>query len=242
MPSSNASHLESLKRWRILQPLRPLVRLARRQTHNLRRRVRFVWWQRLRGRPPIPPPPEYKVAVILDYARRFHTPTLIETGTYLGDTVEAARGAFRHIWSIEIDDALFAAAVRRFAPHENVTIVHGDSAKVLPSILAGQSGPILFWLDGHFSGGITARGDQDTPIVAELEAVLARSGQDDVILIDDARDFGAGDYPSIAAVAAMVHARRPGWSFIVDGDIIRTHAPVRAAAQADEGPRSGGSG
>ena len=223
MNLAGPTRVERLKRWRVLQPLRPAVRLVRRGALRLERRARLVWWQRLRGRPPIPPPPEYKVAVILDYARRFHTSTFIETGTYLGDTIEAVRGAFGRVWSVELDDALYEAAARRFAPHDHVTVVHGDSSEVLPRILASEPGSILFWLDGHWSGGVTARGDLDTPIVAELEAILARAGQDDVILIDDAREFAAGDYPPVPALAAMIAARRPGWRFAVKDDIIRAH-------------------
>ena len=215
--------ISRLKGWRILQPLRPTVRLFRRAKHETARRVQRVWWQRLSGGPPIPPPHEYKVSVILNYAQRFQTPTLIETGTYLGETVEDTRGVFEHVWSIEIDEQLHEAAARQFAADANVTIVRGDSAKVLPSMLATQEGPVLFWLDGHYSGGTTSRGDSDTPILAELEAVLARSRDDDVILIDDARHFGTGDYPTIAKVTAVISARRPEWQIEVRSDIIRAH-------------------
>ncbi len=224
MSSVGASGLDRLRKWRILQPVRPLLRALRNGTRGLRRSARQSWWQRLRGRPPIPPPHEYKVRVILDYARRFHIATLVETGTYLGDTIEATRAAFERVWSIELDDSLFEAATRRFNTAENVTIIHGDSARLLPEVLAKVNGPTLFWLDGHFSGGMTARGDTDTPIGAELQAVLARPGMDDVVLIDDARDFGVGDYPSIASIASAIAAQRPGWAFEVRDDIMRAHA------------------
>lgn len=215
--------LTHMKRWHILRPLRPVVHFYRRLTQALIRRVRYVWMQKLFGRPPIPPPPEHKVSVILDYARRFRTPVLIETGTYLGDTVEAVRDTFKRVWSIEIDDQLFEDAVRRFAAYEHVTILHGDSAQMLPAVLAKETGPVAFWLDGHWSGGITARGETDTPIVAELRTILARVGPDDVILIDDARDFGTGDYPTIRVVEAMIGEARPRWHFEVKTDIMRAH-------------------
>lgn len=179
--------------------------------------------------PPIPPPHAYKVATVLGYARRFEVPALIETGTYHGDMVEAVRPYFERVWSIELGDELHAAAARRFSAWPSVTIIHGDSGVVLRDLAAEVSGPCLFWLDGHFSAGVTARGDVDTPIVAELDSVLGRSGWNDVVLIDDARLFGQGDYPSLSWIQQRVADARPGWRFQVRDDIIRAHRPEGSA-------------
>ena len=54
-------------------------------------------------------------------------------------------------------------------PH--VTIFQGDSATVLPKLLATIQEPCLFWLDGHYSGGITALGKSITPILDELQTI-----------------------------------------------------------------------
>jgi hypothetical protein len=163
--------------------------------------------------------------VVLAYAQRFGSLALVETGTLRGDMVEATRNAFQRIWSIELDSDLHAAAATRFRDYPQVSIVHGDSATALPEIVTGESRPILFWLDGHWSGGDTARGDLDTPVLAELTAILARRNGDDVILIDDARLFGTGDYPTISAVRAMIRATWPDWNVEVRDDIIRAHRP-----------------
>jgi hypothetical protein len=83
--------------------------------------------------------------------------------------------------------------------------------------------PTLFWLDGHWSGGITAQGDKDTPVVAECEAVLSHHVQGHVILVDDARCFtGENDYPTIAGMRALC-GRHPGMTFEVEDDVIRVH-------------------
>jgi hypothetical protein len=47
----------------------------------------------------------------------------------------------------------------------------GLSEEVLPFLLPTLSGDINFWLDGHFSGGITHKGPQDTPILDELVSI-----------------------------------------------------------------------
>ena len=47
----------------------------------------------------------------------------------------------------------------------------------------------LFWLDAHYSGGDTAKGQSNTPVMSELEAILAYSRRNDIILVDDLRYF-----------------------------------------------------
>ena len=190
---------------------------------QIKRRLFLELWMRELWTPPSPPPHAYKVATVLGYARRFDITTFVETGTYQGDMVEAARSHFGNIWSIELGDDLYEAASRRFQAWPTVTIVHGDSAVVLEEVLDGLLGPCLFWLDGHFSGGGTARGLLETPIIAELDSVLRRTGFDDVVLIDDARLFGQGNWPSIDRLTTIFTEHRPGWRFEVRGDIIRAH-------------------
>lgn len=201
---------------------KPIRRLAS-GTRRIRDRPRFFMWQRQWTHPPIPPPHAYKVLVVLEYARRFGTPALVETGTYLGEMVEGTRTLFQRVWSVELDDSLYRAAAERFRGLPHVSIIRGDSAEVLPRIVRDEPGPILFWLDGHWSGGITACGTLDTPIVAELETILDRPGEEDVILIDDAREFGQGDYPPLETIASMISQRHEGWHFEVRDDIIRAH-------------------
>lgn len=166
-----------------------------------------------------------------EYGRRFDLSRLVETGTYVGDTVSALRDAFDHIVSVELDEALFEAARRRFAGIEHVELVHGDSGDVMPAIVAGIDGPTLFWLDGHYSAGITARGREDTPIIRELEAIFAANDPGHVILVDDARCFtGEDGWPSVAALRNRVQAHAPDFVFEVDADIIRIHRPLTPSA------------
>src|ERR1051325_1049084 len=130
-----------------------LDRLIRRtaawQTLRDLRRHYEVWrWYRA-GRPS-PPPPLVKQAIVKDYALRFALRTLIETGTYRGDMVNACRETFETIVSIELDEVLFEEARRRFAKYPHVAILHGDSGPVLMQTLPTILTPCLFWLDGHY--------------------------------------------------------------------------------------------
>jgi hypothetical protein len=186
-----------------------------------RHRVLIQW--NLHGRP-VPPPACVKHSTLRRYGRRFGTEILVETGTFLGDTLWVLKDQFRKLYSIELSPELHADAVKRFAADPHVHLLQGDSAAVLPPLVSTLDGRTLFWLDGHFSGWITARGSKDTPIVEELETIFASGRENDVILIDDARMFnGTDNYPTIAEVVALVKRRRPEWKVRVRHDIIRVH-------------------
>jgi hypothetical protein len=181
-------------------------------------RVYAQWW--LGGRP-VPAPPMVKQHILKRYQDRFHLQTVVETGTFTGETVEALRGRTARIISIELAPALHAAAVRRFAGAANVRLLHGDSTALLPAVLRDLTGPALFWLDGHYTGGGTA-GAAGSPLRHEVRALLARPPAGDVILIDDARELtGAGGYPVLDELCTDIRRARPHAEVTVEDDIIR---------------------
>ena len=112
-------------------------------------------------------------------------------------------------------------ATHRFSLYANVKLLHGDSGSLLPACVATLCQPALFWLDGHYSGGLTAKGDVETPISAELHAILASPIKNHVILIDDARCFnGSADYPFIDELIKTVR-EQSDYHIEVSSDIIR---------------------
>jgi len=146
-----------------------------------------------------------KQQTVLEYGQRFGLKILIETGTYHGYRVKAARLHFEKIYSIELDPTLAASAKRAFARQPHIQILQGDSAQQMPGILAQLQQPGLFWLDAQYSGGITAHGPLETPIQQELELILRRPVAGHVILIDDAREFvGQHDYPTLEQIQQLV--------------------------------------
>ena len=198
----------------------------------------MTWWFLSRGRRrdrrkqrawlaagrPVPAPSTVKHGIVRDYADRYGLGTLVETGTYMGGTIDALRDHFRRIYSIELDDALYARAQARFARLSHVTILHGDSAQVLPSVVGELNDRALFWLDGHYSGPGTAKGQRETPIVEEVRTILAHPVAGHVILVDDARVFGTWpDYPTLAEFRHLVATHAPALQFTIEDDIIRIH-------------------
>jgi len=187
-------------------------------------RVKYREW--LQSGRPVPPPPAYKQHVVREAGRSFGIHTLVETGTYEGRMISAVKASFRHIYSVELDIGLYSAARARFAGTPFVTILQGDSGKVLRDLVPLLLEPCVFWLDAHFSGGNTIRGDKDSPIIDELRAIEGHASRfGDVVLIDDAREFGSGDYPSPAWVRSW--AQTHGFEkFAIENDIIEIQTHV----------------
>src|SRR4030095_1836837 len=177
------------------------------------------------GRPP-PLPHIIKQLVIKYYARSFRTSIFVETGTYVGDMVHAVRKQFSRIISFELHQTPCAQGQKRSAADSHVEIIHGDSGKLLGDYLNSIDQPCLFWLDGHYSGGVTAKGALFTPIKNELDSILSHPIEGHVVLIDDARCFtGDDDYPTLDELRTFVAERKPGWLFTVETDVIRLHEP-----------------
>mgnify|MGYP001806117693 FL=1 len=186
--------------------------------------LKILNWER-NGKP-LPPPNKVKHNTIKAYAQKFSIHTLVETGTYLGDTIYACRNSFEKIYSIDLSIPLHEKAKKRFAGFSHITLLLGDSTTVLLDVIPQLQEPTLFWLDAHYCGGITGLGDLETPIWRELEAIFNHHITDHVILIDDARLFqGKNDYPTVEEIHNWVVSRRSHWVFEVADDIMVIHKP-----------------
>lgn len=169
------------------------------------------------------PPHSVKQRAILDIKNRYGLINLVETGTYLGDMIFVNLFHFKKLISIELGRELWEKAVDRFKKYNNVKILHGDSGERLKDIMSELTEPTLFWLDGHYSSGITAKGESNCPVLKELACILDGSTQSSghVILIDDAREFiGKNDYPTIDEIAAVLQAKNRAFDIEIKDDII----------------------
>lgn len=176
----------------------------------------------------IPPSIEEKRKLIDNVRELYQCKTFVETGTFLGDTVEYFKMKFDKLVSIELSAELASRAKERFAVDNNITIIEGDSSIVLKKIVNELLDPTLFWLDGHFSSSFfvkdefiqTAKGKKNTPIVEELEIILTAKCHS-IILVDDARLFtGREDYPSIRTIKSLVNKYSNQYKIYVRQDII----------------------
>lgn len=113
----------------------------------------------------------------------------IETGTYLGDGIKSVLNNYENIHSIELSEKWYDYNVKQFQNNKNVKMYLGDSKKVLPELLNNIHEPVTIYLDAHFSGGTTAFGEEEVPLLFELE-ILKNRIYDDIIIIDDCRLLG----------------------------------------------------
>ena len=168
-----------------------------------------------------PPPPSLKRAHLLSLFRQRGHRVLIESGTYLGGTVEHFIPHAERIVSVEIDPALHVRAAEHFAPFPHVEIVLGDAAEHVPRIVSRLDLPPLVYLDGHYSGAGTGRGEEFEPaatIVGRIAAAGVPPGT--TIVVDDLRIFGRdAEAPTLEQLLAAVGASFP-------------HARVRADVDA----------
>ena len=174
---------------------------------------------------PHPMPPIVKHAVLERLGAEYTLRTLIETGTRRGDTLAALYGKFDVLHSIELLPDVYEAARQRFRSHPKVHLHLGDSAVVLPQLIAAQTTPALFWLDGHHPPGKARPGEVVTPILAELEQLFTAPFLGHVIVIDDAHLFAPdvceqNGYPALSDVLERV-ARDGRWNVEVALNAIR---------------------
>lgn len=171
---------------------------------------------------PSPAPAVIKMSIVGSYVREYRAKIFVETGTLIGGMVEhIALDRSVECHTIEIDKAYYNRAKRILGRKKNINFHLGDSAEVLPRILAELDRPSVFWLDGHYSGGVTGKASYDTPVSREVELILAHRINNHVILIDDAREFtGEGDYPPLADLLS-VFTSHTDYRAEVSADIVR---------------------
>jgi hypothetical protein len=171
---------------------------------------------------PIPPPAPVKQFAIEEYKKMYNCTVFVETGTFLGNMIIAELKNFKQIYSIELSAIYFKRAKKLFKSQKKVNLLLGDSKIVLKELVPTLTAKTLFWLDAHYSGGITAKGDKESPIIDELSIIFNHNPFNHVILIDDARCFiGQHDYPTIEELKSLMNKYAPNYKMKIENDIIK---------------------
>jgi len=176
-----------------------MIREAAKRALDRPRKITAQW---IRDDHPLPPPHYVKQMLVTTFALLNKLDTLVETGTYLGDMIEAQRDYFEKIYSIELSPELAERAKERFRQYPHIEIIQGDSGQRLAEVVSRLNGPALFWLDGHYSGGMTAMGSKECPALEEIQAIKA-SPFSHTVLIDDHRSFVQDSYPAVEDLEAV---------------------------------------
>lgn len=166
--------------------------------------------------------------------------TFVETGTFQGRTTAWAAERFGRVVTIEADPDLYRNAAERFREVPNVTVLHGDSGRLLGEVVASLTEPALFWLDAHWSGPGTAGESAECPVLEEIAAIDAGLPSH-LVLVDDARMFlqpphplhNADDWPDIATmVHALKKARPEDYVGVIEDVILRVPETLKGVLRA----------
>jgi hypothetical protein len=95
----------------------------------------------------------------------------------------------------------------------------GDSKKILPELLKTIHEPITIFLDAHYSGGTTAFGDEEAPLLFELELLKNRK-HNDIIIIDDCRLLGKKGICGAGENHPIYPTMTYDWSNITENNIM----------------------
>lgn len=165
--------------------------------------------------------------LMLKLAAEFSIKSFVETGTYEGNTAVWASAHFEKVYTIELSEHFHRETLDKHKNLENVEFIFGDSRTQLEKIIGETRESAIFWLDAHWSGGATYGGDDQCPLLEELE-IINRSEFKNYIFIDDARLFTSPpqsphkpeQWSDIASVIETLCAGRSKRYIVIIEDVI----------------------
>jgi len=122
----------------------------------------------------------------------------VETGTFEGENLSriVLSQSFYRIISIELDPKWYEYNSKRFSDLPSIELIHSDSPSGLRRIKFRTGNRVTFFLDAHYSGPGTAKGELENPLLEELRVIttlLPTLDRDSVICIDDIRLLGKAE-------------------------------------------------
>lgn len=160
----------------------------------------------------------------------FNPAIFIETGTYLGNTTTLAASIFDKVYSVELGENLYQNAVARFKEENktNIDLFNSDSPDFLKCVIPQINQTMAIFLDAHWSEGNTVKGENNTPIITELDVIKNSRKSDCIILVDDIRCFrestdnmepSHSGYPTIDLLISKGKEIFDNLGFTIFGDI-----------------------
>lgn len=160
----------------------------------------------------------------------------VETGTYRGITARALAGVFPAVVTIELSKELHSSASAALAGFPHIKAVQGHSVDRLRELAEHPNGT-LYFLDGHWSAGITEGAEDECPVVDEMRAI-GSGHADDCLIVDDARLFTSSpppphdptQWPTIVEVFDAMRELRPEHIVtVLDDQVVAVPARARSA-------------
>jgi hypothetical protein len=134
----------------------------------------------------------------------------IESGTYLGETSYLLSRSYPFVKTIEPDKRLHGFCLKYYSKVPNIEFIEGLSEVHFEKFLRDGASTLNFWLDGHFSEGLTHNSGQSS-FFTEMESIKSNvaGAKHWRIFIDDYDEFPYSDrthsqYPTRASVESWV--------------------------------------
>lgn len=130
----------------------------------------------------------------------------VETGTFTGQSLNLISGLFEHLYTAEASPELFRASQALFEGL-NRTNISGelcDSRVLLQKITPDVANESVFFLDAHYSQGLTSDEYGSCPVIDEIRIILDKS-PNALIVVDDIRTMsGKGGYPTLVQILSSL--------------------------------------
>jgi len=166
--------------------------------------------------------------------QKYPNKSLVETGTFMGSGVEnALKAGFKDVYSIELSKDLYDYCTDKFKTNPCVHLYLGDSSVVLEKVLFNINEPATFWLDGHYSEGVTAKGNKNSPILEELQVIGKHKIKNHTILIDDVRLFGTKEFDNVTLAQIIAALKKINPNYVISYEDGYTHNDVLVAKVPD---------
>jgi hypothetical protein len=139
--------------------------------------------------------PEFLQLLQGDYSKY---PIFLESGTYEGETIFAMQPYFKELMTFEITEYYYKMVNEKNNNKNNIIFILGDTTVWFPYVLPTLKEPTIFFLDGHWSGCFTGKGEKTVPLLEELTAIANNFKPNGIIIIDDFRLFETEDWEYIS--------------------------------------------
>jgi hypothetical protein len=144
--------------------------------------------------------------------------TFIETGTFRAETILKMCNLFSNCHTIELSRELYEQA-RKQKSGSSITFHNGDSVKILEELIPQIKEPAIFFLDAHWCGRESAKGNLDVPLIEEIK-LIAKRMYSDLLIIDDFRLFSTNtneDWKiiSVKAILNILRGKISYWKRLI---------------------------
>ena len=186
-------------------------------------------------------------ALIAALRRNLPLTIFFETRTFEAQTTKLAAANFDRVLTVELAATLYERAVQTLSGYPHVEVINDSSPAALRARCPQfHSASVLYWLDAHWRGGVTAGVETECPVLAELGAIGSLNSQS-VVLIDDARFFlapppaphNAARWPRLDEIDSALRQISGSHALWVINDVL-IYAPAAIAEDVIEYGRSCG--